>query len=181
MPPDIAEALVRRAREGEPVPLVPIPSGIWRQTARSDANDAGKPYRLIRTDDEDDHEWEGSILGQHVPGYRRIQILTDFIRDNWPEHTSEIKFSTIRPAIAQAELRRLIEKIAAITPADLASLAQKELLKLVRRCIPTALRNIVVQFASEIIPKPKRGPRDPDRIRRFQKLSGELIAGQLDN
>ena len=112
MPPDIAEALVRRAREGEPVPLVPIPSGIWRQTATSDANDAGKPYRLIRTDDEDDHEWEGSILGQHVPGYRRIQILTDFIRDNWPEHTSEIKFSTIRPAIAQAELRRLIEKIA---------------------------------------------------------------------
>ena len=40
LPNEIAESIVRGEAEKEPGVLGPIPSGIWRQTATCDANDA---------------------------------------------------------------------------------------------------------------------------------------------
>ena len=94
LPSEIAESVVRGDPEEEPGLLVPIPSGIWRQTATSDANDARQPYRLIGTDD--DGPWEGAILSVHVAGYRKVQIRSAFIIENWPEHTMEIEPVPIR-------------------------------------------------------------------------------------
>lgn len=182
MPSEIAEAQARGAREGEPGPLVSIPSGIWRQTATSDANDAGRVYRLIATDDDD--EWEGAILSRHVLGYRRVQVRADFIRDNWPVHTPEISTPAIRPAIAEAELRRLIEKIVAMTPADLAPLSHREVLQLAKLCMPNAPRMLVRQITGQLMPGNKPGPRGPrfkDRQREILELGRKLIAAQLHN
>jgi hypothetical protein len=191
-PPVIAEALVRGAEEGQQGPLVPIPSGIWRQTATSDAKDARKPYRLIGTDD--DYGWEGSILAvpdsdrrisaYRIPGYRRVQIRTDFILENWPEHKMDIEPSPIRRVFAQAEIRRLIEKIVAITSVDLAPLTQREIYELVRRRIPAASRDVVRDCCRDLWPNLRPGPRsgrDPDRKLKIQKLGDDLIAAQLHN
>jgi hypothetical protein len=182
MPSEVAEAQVRGAREGEPGPLVPIPSGIWRQTATSDATDSGKVYRLIATDDDD--EWEGAILGRHVVGYRRVQVRSNFIRENWPEHTPDITTAAIRPAIARAELRRLIERIVAMTPPVLAPLSHREVLQLAKRCMPSAPRMLVRQIFGQLMPGKKRGPRGPrsmDRQSEILELGRQLIAAQLHN
>ena len=182
MPTALAETMVRGNKVNEDGPLVPIPGGIWKQTATSFLHFPAKPYFLIGADDDD--EWDGAILGHRVQGYVRIQIRTDFIRDNWPENTTEPRSISARPAIARAELRRLIEKIEAATPADLAPLTQRELIKLVQRLKPAASRDAVVGMAKDLRPIARRGPkgpRDPDRPARVQKLSDKLIAGQLVN
>jgi hypothetical protein len=192
LPPAIAEALVRGAAENKTGPLVPIPSGVWRQTATSDANDAGQPYRLIGTDDHS--EWEGAILcvpdsnrpipDDPNPGYRRVEIRTDFIRDNWPEHKKDIEPPPIQRVVAQAELRRLIDKIVAMTPVDLTPLTQREIVELVKRCIPAASRDVVRGICRDAISNPKpgpRGPRNPDRKLLIQELGEKLIAAQLHN
>ncbi|CUW45482.1 hypothetical protein B3286c2_0599 [Brucella vulpis] len=83
MPAEQAEANVRGMDESKPGPLIPIPSGIWPQTATSDLNDRGQLYRLIGTDDHD--EWDAAILSVQLSGYRKIQVRSDFIKDNWPE------------------------------------------------------------------------------------------------
>lgn len=182
MPTELAETMVRGNRENEEGPLVPVPGGIWRQTATSFAYSPRRPYILIGTDDDD--ERDGAILGERVQGYVRIQIRADFIRDNWPEHTTETRSRSARPAIARAELRRLIEKIEAETPADLSPLTQRELVTLVKRLRPTASRDALVAMAKEMRPTARRGPRgrrDPDRPARIRKFSDKLIAGQLRN
>ncbi len=191
LPSEIAESLVRGAIEDKDSPLVAIPAGIWRQTATSDANDIGQPYRLVGTDD--DNELEGAIYSVPVtgdrdaqaPGYRRVQIRTDFILDNWPEYTTDIEPSSpIRRVVAQAEVRRMIEKIVAMTPEDLAPLTQREIFELVGRCISDAPRDMVRQFYREIMPNSKPGPRggrNPDRKLRIQELGEKLIAAQLPN
>lgn len=181
MPPHIAESLVRGARQDEPGPLVPIPSGIWKQTGTNDWYQTGKTYQLIGLDRSDEHG--GSIHGRRVAGYTQIQIRADFIRDHWPEHTQAIKLVSIQPVIARAELRRLIEEIYAATPPDLDPLTQRELVELVKRSLPAASRDLVVQLSAEIRTTRRRGPRgprDPDRVKRFKKLSEEFIAGQSD-
>jgi hypothetical protein len=182
LPPVIAEALVRGVPEDKLGSMVPIPSGIWPQTATSDANDAGKPYRLIGTDDH--CEWDGSIHSLQGPSYRRIQIRADFIRDNWPEHKKDIEPQQIRPVVARAQLRRLIENIVEITPVDLAPLTQREIHELTKRCIPAASRDLIRQFYRELMPNIKagpRGPRDPKRELRIKELSDKLMAAQLLN
>lgn len=180
LPPPIAESLVRGVAEDESGPLVPIPSGIWRLTATSDANDEEQPYRLIGTDDF--CEQDGSIRGLHVSGYRRIQIRTDFIRDNWPENTDHIVPSPTK-RVAQAQLRRLLEKIVAMTPQELAPLTQREMFKLARLRMPSVSRDFVRHFCGQVWPNPPgpRGPRDPERSLRVKELGGELIAAQLPN
>jgi len=60
LPPAIAESVVRGVEAGAADVLVPVSSGIWRQTATSDANDADQPFRLIAFDEQD--EWEGTII-----------------------------------------------------------------------------------------------------------------------
>tara|TARA_R110002126_G_C10466129_1_gene500718 strand:+ start:1760 stop:2512 length:753 start_codon:yes stop_codon:yes gene_type:complete len=182
LPPAIAEALVRGAAEDEEGPLLPIPSGIWWRTATSDANDANQLYRLIGTDY--DCEWEGAIHGFRVSGYRRVQIRTDFILENWPEHERNIEPPPARHRVAQAEVRRLIESIVASTPSDLAPLTQREIVDLVRRCIPAAPRDLVRQLCKELRPTSKPGPkgrRNPDRRLRVQELGEKFIAAQLPN
>lgn len=193
LPPLAAEALVRGAAEAREGQLVPIPSGIWRQTSTSDSNDATQPYRLIGTDD--DCEWEGAILGLHVSGYRRVQIRSDFILDNWPEHTFEIEPPPTRDVVAVAELRRVIEKIDALTPSDLAPLTQREMVHFATRLMPGARRDRVrelykdlrspLKSGSQDLRSPlKPGPRrrrDPDRELRLKELGEKLIAAQLHN
>lgn len=181
MPPATAEALVRGAMEGEAGPLVPIPSGTWRQTATSDANDEGQLYRLIGTDDQD--ELDGAILSVHVSGYRRIQIRANFIRDCWPDPSKDQDPSPIRRAVAQAELRHFIEKAHGMA-ADLSPLTQREIIELVKSCMPTATRDLIRQFHLEFRPNSKpgpRGPRDPDRKARIRELGGKLSSAQLHN
>ncbi len=180
MPPHIAESLVRGARQDQPGPLVPIPSGIWKQTGTNDWYQTGKTYQLIALDSDD--EYGGSIHGRHVAGYTQIQIRADLILDHWPEHTQAIKLVSIQAVVAQATLRRLIEKIFAATPPDLDPLTQRELVELVKRSLPAASRNLILRLSKELKPPQRRGPRgprDPDRVKRFQKLSDEFIAGQL--
>jgi hypothetical protein len=85
LPADIAESLVRGVPDSAGGPLVPIPSGIWRQTATCDANDAEQPFRLIGTDYDD--VFEGAIYhvqanyssDKRPTGYRRVQIHSNFI------------------------------------------------------------------------------------------------------
>ena len=182
LPPEIAEPLVKGVSTLEPGPLVPIPSGIWGQTAATEASEPSKPYRLTLTDE--DFEWEGAILGLNGPGYRRVQIRTDFVRDNWPEHALDIAPPLSRLPVARAELRRLIEKIVAITPTDLAPLTHREVLDLVKRRMPGASRDVVRDAYSELVPNAKRGPRgprNPNRNERIKELSDELMAAQLHN
>jgi hypothetical protein len=191
-PTEIAEAVVRGAAEGETGPLVSIPSGIWPQTATSDANDAGQPYRLIGTDDY--CEWDGAILAvpnsdrrisdDSILGYRRVQIRTDFILKNWPEHKKGIEPSPIRRVAVQSDIKRLIEKIVAMKRDDMAPLTHREMAQLVQRRIEGASRDVVRKFYRELKPGLKPGPhsgRDPDRQLKIQKLGDELIAAQLHN
>lgn len=105
LPSAVAESVVRGAEAGAVGILVPVSSGIWRQTATSDANDADLPFRLIGTDDHD--EWEGAILRTsqqklqegECPGYERVQIQSAFVLENWPENTFDIK--PARPRVAE--------------------------------------------------------------------------------
>lgn len=60
LPSAFAESVVRGEEAGAADILVPVSSGIWRQTATSDTNDADLPFRLIGTDDHD--ECEGAII-----------------------------------------------------------------------------------------------------------------------
>lgn len=181
LPPAIAEAMVRGQPESDPTLLVPIPSGIWRQTATSDANDAGQPYRLIGTDDDD--PWEGAILGIQFPGYRRIQIRSAFILETWPEDTMEIEIAPIR-AVARADIRRVVEIIVGRTPEDIAPISQGEMENLVRSIRPEATRDMVRELHRDIFPNPKRGPKrhhDPERKARIEKFREEIVSAELRN
>ena len=92
-----AERTVRGEDQSTPGLLTSIPSGIWPQTATSDSNDSGKPYRLIGLDEYD--EWGGAILGPQVPGYHRVLVHTDFIRAFWPEHGEKTAAPSARHVI----------------------------------------------------------------------------------
>jgi len=182
MPSDIAEAIVRGEPDEEPGILVPIPSGIWRRTATSDANDAGQPYRLIGTDDDD--PWEGAVLGAHVVGYRKIQIQTAFILEKWPEHTLDIEPTPLGPAAALTAVRRVIERVIATADDEMAPISQREMLTLVKRRLPNARRTQVREIYAKLIPAAKPGPkgrRDPDRQRHIEELGYKLMAAQLHN
>lgn len=182
LPSEIAESIVRGEAEEDRRRLVPIPSGIWRQTATSDANDDNQPYRLLGTDDDD--EWEGAILGAHVSGYRRIQIRSSFILENWPKHEVGIEMLPISPAVARAKVRRLVEMIVAKAPVSLAPISQGEMECLVRSVLPAAQRDLVRELHREIYPNPKRGPkgeRNPDRKAQVEKFREELISAELRN
>lgn len=181
LPPPIAESLVRGVAEDASGPLVPIPSGIWRLTATSDANDEDQPYRLLGIDNYCEHD--GSILGVHVSGYRRVQIRTDFIRDKWPDHKNDIAPSPAK-RFAPAEILRSIERIIAMAPQDLLPLTHREMFGLVRRCMPSVPRDSVRDVYGEHWANSKpgpRGPRNPERNLRVKELGGELIAAQLPN
>ncbi|MFD2653010.1 hypothetical protein [Brucella rhizosphaerae] len=182
MPAEQAEAYVRGADESKPGPLIPIPSGIWPQTATSDSNDSGQLYRLIGTDDHD--EWDGAILSAQLSGYRKIQVRSDFIKDNWPEDVEKTTAPSAGRVVSQAQLRRLIEKILNETPSELAPLTQREIIELVNRCIPGAPRDNIRQIYKELVPNQKpgpRGPRNPDRQTKINELREELVAAQLHN
>lgn len=182
LPPELAEANVRGVPENGEGLLVPVPSGIWRQTATSDENDQGQPFRLIGTDDHD--EWAGQIVGLHASGFVRIEIRTHFILDNWRENERGPKPRPARRAVARAELRALIEKIVASTPDHLVPLTQTEVVDVVRACKPNAPRDLIREFFEEFRPELKtgpRGPRDPDRRLRVQKFREKMIAAQLRN
>jgi|GEM_PF-1668293 len=182
LPSQIAESIVRGEPEEDRRRLVPIPSGIWRQTATSDANDAGQPYRLIGTDDDEPEE--AAILGVQVGGYRRIQIRSSFILENWPEHELGIETLPISPAVARAKVRRLVEMIVAEAPVSLAPISQSEMEYLVRSVLPAAPRDLVRELHRQIYPNPKRGPkgeRNPDRKAQVEKFREELISAELRN
>ena len=182
MPAEQAEANVRGADESKPGPLIPIPSGIWPQTATSDSNDSGQLYRLIGTDDHD--EWDAAILSVQLSGYRKIQVRSDFIKENWPEDGGKTTAPSAGRVVSQAQLRRLIEKIVNETPNELAPLTQREIIELVKRCIPSAPRDNVRRVYKDFVLNQKpgpRGPRNPDRQSRISELSEELIAAQLPN
>nr|WP_272212709.1 hypothetical protein [Marinicella sp. W31]MDC2878619.1 hypothetical protein [Marinicella sp. W31] len=181
LPSKVADSIVRGVPEEDTRKQVSIPSGIWRQTATSDVNDADRPYRLIGTDDDD--QWEGAILGVQVAGYRRVQVRSAFILENWPEHTLEIETDRKR-AVSRAEVRRLIDIIVARTPASLAPISKDDIADLVRSIIPEAPRDMVRDLLGDFFPNPKRGPkgkRDPQRKSRLQKYREELIAAELRN
>jgi hypothetical protein len=182
LPSEIGESVVRGEPEEAPGKLVTIPSGIWRRTATSDANDAGQPYRMIGTDDDD--SWEGAILGVHVAGYRRIQIRSAFILEKWPEHTLDLEPVPLGPAASPAAVRRVIETAIALTDDEMAPISQREMLTLVKRCLPNARRTQVRDICTELMPSPKPGPkgeRDPDRQRHIEELGQKLITAQLHN
>ena len=181
LPSEFAESLVRGQFEDGPLTLVPIPSGIWRLTATSDANDADLPYRLIGTDEGD--PCEGAILGMHVAGYRKVQIQSAFILDRWPEHTPAIEPVPTR-ATSRADVRRLVESMIAKTPQELAPLSQDEMENLIRTMKPAAPRDMVRELYRAHYPNLKRGPkgqRDPERKAQLEKFRGELIAAKLRN
>lgn len=182
LPTQIAEDLVRGEKEDVSGPLVPLPAGIWRQTAISDADDAGKHYRLIGTDDDD--EWDGAVLGIHVPGYRRVQIRSSFVRDNWPEHRVETNPVSLRQAVSRADLRRLIERVMAAAPAELRPLTQAEITQIVRRLMPGASRDSVRELIMELQPNRRRGPRGPrnrNRANEVAQFGDSLLSAELHN
>jgi hypothetical protein len=196
MRPEIAKALVQGVEKGKPGLSVPVDSGIWGQTATSDANDAGQSYRLCWTDYN--REWDGMILAvcdssrrvsdYPVLGYSRVQIQADFILKNWPEFKTDIEPSPIRRVFAPAEVEHWIEKIVAMTPVDLAPLTQREIVELVKRCIPAAPRDVIRDYYRNHRPNLGPGPRsrrDPNRKLKIQKLGeklgDELIAARLLN
>lgn len=182
LPSKIVESVVRGEPEEDRRRLVPIPSGIWRQTATSDSNDSGQPYRLIGTDDDD--PWEGAILGVGIAGYRRIQIRSAFILENWPEYKLNLDSVPLGPAVARADMRRVIETIIAMAGDELVPISQREMLTLVIRCLPNARRAEIRKIYAEKMAAPKpgpKGPRDPNRERRIQELGQKLIAAQLHN
>lgn len=186
----VAESVVRGAETGADGILVPVSSGIWRQTATCDANDKDLPFRLIGTDDHD--EWEGTIIrkSQQVlqegecPGYERAQIQSTFVLENRPEHTLDLQPVQVGPAAAIADVRRVIEAAIANAGEDIAPLTQREMLTIVKRCLPNARRNQVRDTYAEHRPSPKPGPkgaRNPDRERQIEELGQKLIAAQLHN
>ncbi|MBV2145051.1 hypothetical protein KUG47_16265 [Falsochrobactrum sp. TDYN1] len=182
MPAEQAEANVRGVDESKPGPLIPIPSGIWPQTATSDSNDSGQLYRLIGTDDH--NEWDAAILSIQLSGYCKIQVRSDFIKDNWPEDGEKTTAPSAERVVSQAQLRRLMEKILRETPIELAPLTQREIIGLVKRCIPGAPRDSIRRIYQELVPNQKpgpRGPRKPDRQNKINELSEEFIAAQLHN
>jgi len=181
LPSQIAESIVRGEPEEDRRRLVPISSGIWRQTATSDTNDAAQPYRLIGTDDDD--PWEGAILGVNIPEYRRIQIRSAFILKNWREN--ELRIEPLpTPAVSRPKVQRLVEIIISKAPEDLKPISQSEMEHLVRSLVPAAPRDMVRQIHREHYRNPKRGPRgkrDPDRKARLKKFRDELISAELHN
>lgn len=182
MPADIVESCVRGVVEGYPGLLVPIPSGIWRQTAATQSNEDHRPYWLVGVGDDD--EDEGVISGPQVRGYRKVQIRADFIADNWPETTLAIVPVKSRPAVAKADIRRTIEQIIAQTPEELRPLANGEITDIVLRRMPHASRDIVRACVRDIQHDPKRGPkgpRQPDRSQKLQEFGGRVLAAKLQN
>lgn len=191
LPPEIAESVVRGVETGGADELlVPVKSGIWRQTATSDANDAGQPFRLIATDEQ--KAWEGIIVRVSArsvqeggcPGYERLQIRSAFILEKWPEHTLDLEPVPLGPAAALADVRRMIETVIAMVGDEMAPISQREMLTLLKRCLPNARRTQVRDTYAELMPAPKPGPkgaRDPDRQRHIEELGQKLIAAQLHN
>lgn len=185
LPSHIAESVVRGVLQYEDVPLGPIPSGIWAQTATSDANDRGKPFRLIGTDaDHPDGELDGSIHGLRKPGYLRIQVRTDFVLDHWPENNSVIASQKVQAAAAAAEVRRWIEMVIALWPADYLPLTQDEIVDLIRSILPNARRDLVRDAYRALQPNRKRGPRaghNPERAKQIAEFREKMISAQLHN
>lgn len=182
MPQNDAKLAVRGEDERNPGPLNSIPGGIWPQTATSDSNDSGKPYLLIGMDEYD--EWGGALLGPQVSGYHRVQVRADFIREHWPEPGGKTAAPSGPHAFSPDGLKHLIGTICQETPVALAPLTQKEVIDLVKRCLPGAPRDIVRQVYRNLLPVQKRGPRgprNPDRQRLIQELSENLVAAQLHN
>lgn len=181
LPSEIAESFVRGEPEEDRRKLVPIPSGIWRQTATSDYNDSGQPYRLIGTDDDDPSE--GAILGVGIAGYHRIQIRSAFVLENWREN--ELRIEPLpTPAVSRPKVQRLVEIIISKAPKNLKPISQSEMEHLVRSLVPAAPRDMVRQIHREHYRNPKRGPRgkrDPDRKARLKKFRDELISAELHN
>lgn len=176
------KSVVMGEDQSNPGELKPIPVGIWLQTATSDFDESGKPYRLIGMDEYS--EWGGAILGPQVVGYHRIQVETNFIREHWPEHGEKTAAPSARNVVSKAQLRRLIEMICRDTSNELAPLTQAELIELVKRRFPNAPRDAVRRIYKELLPDQKpgpRGPRNPDRQRQIQEFSDNLIAAQLHN
>jgi hypothetical protein len=181
LPDDEALRIVRGENVDELGPLVPVPSGIWRQTATSDANDEGKLYRLIGTDDDD--EWEGAILSAHHGGYRKVQVGSDFILANWPADATR-KTPAVRQGVSMATLRRFIRQVIAITPDELQPLTIREMRALVKQSLPDAPRNSVDEIYAKLVPPQRPGPRGArsfDRAIRVEELSQKMLTGQLDN
>lgn len=182
MLPDEAQKYVRGVDESSQGPSTSIPSGIWPQTATSDSNDSGKPYRLIGVDEFD--EWGGAILGPQVSGYHKVEVHTNFIRKHWPEDGEKTAAPSARNAVSQAQLRRLIGMICRDTSNELAPLTQAELIELVKRRFPNVPRDTVRRIYKELLPNQKpgpRGPRNPDRQRQIEEFGENLIAAQLHN
>jgi len=189
-PPAIAESVVRGAEAGAADILVPVSSGIWRQTATSDAKDADLSYRLIGTDDHD--EWEGAIIRTsqqalqvgECPGYERMQIQSAFILEKWPEHTLDIEPVPVGPAAASPAVERVIAKAIVMADDEMAPISQREMLVLVKRCLPNARRDQVREIYRELVPTSKPGPkgrREHDRDRLIGELGDKLAAAQLHN
>lgn len=190
LPCAIAEYVVQGVEAGADNVLVPVNSGIWRQTATSDANDTGQPFRLIAIDEQ--NEWEGMIVRVNqralqdgeCPGYERVQIQTAFILEKWPEHTLDIEPVPLGPAAAPIAVRRVIDTVIAMADDAMAPISQREMFTLVKRCLTNARRTQVREIYPELMPTPKPGPkgaRDPDRQRYIEELGQKLIAAQLHN
>jgi len=189
-PPAIAEFVVRGVKAGAADLLVPVSSGIWRQTATSDSNDASQPFRLIATDEQD--EWEGTIIrvSQHTlledecPGYERMQIQSAFILEKWPEHTLDIEPVPVGPAAASPAVERVIAKAIVMADDEMAPISQREMLVLVKRCLPNARRDQVREIYRKLVPTSKPGPkggREHNRERLIGELGDKLAAAQLHN
>lgn len=176
------KSVVMGEDQSNPGELKPIPIGIWLQTATSDFDESGKPYRLIGMDEYS--EWGGAIVSLQVPGYRRVQVRTGFIQKHWPEHGEKMAAPSARNVVSRAQLRRLIEMICRDTSIELAPLTQAELIELVKRRFQNAPRDTVHRIYKELRPDQRpgpRGPRSPDRQRQIAEFGENLIAAQLHN
>lgn len=180
--PQNEEWVVIGEDQASPGELKPIPIGIWLQTATSDFDDSGKPYRLIGTDEY--NEWDGAILDSQLSGYRKVKVRTAFILDHWPEDGEKTAAPSARNVVSQAQLRRLIKMICRDKSNELVPFSQAELIELVKRRFPNAPRDTVRRIYKELLPNQKpgpRGPRNPDRQRQIAELGENLIAAQLHN
>jgi hypothetical protein len=183
LPPEIAKSLAQGSAENNPADLVPIPAGVWPQTAAVDCGERDTPFWLVGVDD--DVEGEGAILGHRISGYRRLQFRTDFIRESWSETTLEVAAPKIRRVVARAEIRRWIEQVIAETPVDLAPLRQNEIIAIVGMLLDKPPRDTIRELATAIRPEAKRGPRkgrrQPDRKKRIEEFGGKMLSAKLHN
>lgn len=172
-----------------------VDHGVWPNVELNDAEYSLDDYYLALVDEKD--EWGGSVENRSG-GWTRLRIRTYFVRENWkagsleldpakqpdPNDSKDLPKGSFRESVIA---RSFIEYILAHIPDDLVPPPDDDIVQLVRERFPDISRPVARRILKQVRPKNwpskrgPRGPRQPDRNKRWEKFRRLMIAADLQN